>query len=190
MPLSKQVGWSLCLAIHNCILHTLNSAKPSGCYKYRLSNLHIHHWLCRKSPGSIRRSIIRIPQPTNHLIVIICTPYMTPEPNEGQDRQKDHIYPLPGCIYPLPLAHTIVLDCFDRGPLGTLPKVTHYHSHHYTQFSQLKRLPQQVNITLDLAGHPPHHNSFSICSTHSYTMPIVSLHSYSFIYLVVTCINK
>ena len=55
------------------------------CYKYRLSNLHIHHWLCRKSPGSIRRSIIRIPQPTYHPIVIICTPCMIPEPNERQD---------------------------------------------------------------------------------------------------------
>ena len=50
------------------------------CYKYQLSHLHIHRRLCRKSPRSIRRSILRIQQPTNHPIVIICTPCIIPEP--------------------------------------------------------------------------------------------------------------
>ena len=42
--------------------------KRSGgpCYKYRLSHLHIHHRLCRKSPGIICRDILHIPQPVNH----------------------------------------------------------------------------------------------------------------------------
>ena len=92
-------------------------------YKYWLSHLHIHCRLHRKSPRSIHRGILRIPQPTNHPIVTICTPCTIPEPNEQQDRQID-------CIYPLPLAQTIVLDCFDQGPLGTLPKVTYNYSLH------------------------------------------------------------
>ena len=160
------------------------------CYKYQLSNLHIHHRLCRKSPRSICRSIICIPQPTNHPIVIICTPCTIPEPNKGQDRQLDHIYPPLGRIYPLPLAHTIVLDHFDRVRMESLPNVTSSHSNESTQFPQLKHLPQQVNVTLDLASRTLDHNSFSICSTHTYTIPVVSSHSYASIYFVVTCINK
>ena len=104
------------------------------CYKYRLSNLHIHHRLCRKSPRSICRGMLHITQPVNHPTEAICTPCTIPELIEGQDRQIDHIYPLPERIYPLPLAHMIVLDRFTRGPLGTLPKVTYYYSHDYTQF--------------------------------------------------------
>ena len=176
----RPMGWEENIFLANQPLYVhipgckgiLDSYLCIRCYKYRLSNLHIHHRLCRKSPGSIRRSIIRIPQPTNHPIVIICTPCTIPEPNEGQDRQID-------CIYPLPLAQTIVLDCFDQGPLGTLPKVTHYYSRDYTLFPQPIYLPQRVNVTLDLAGHPPDHNNFSIRSTHSYTMPVVRSHSYT-----------
>ena len=112
------------------------------CYKYWLSHLHIHHRLCRKSPRSIRRGILCIPQPTNHSIVTICTPYTIPEPNEGQDQQIDHIYPLPGRIYPLPVAHMIILNRFIRGPLGPLPKVTYHYSRDYMQFPQPKHLPQ------------------------------------------------
>ena len=162
----------------------------NSCYNYQLSNLHIHHRLCRKSPRSICRSIIRIPQPTNYPIVIICTPCTIPEPNEGQDRQLDHIYPPLGHIYPLPLAHTIILDHFNQVPMESLPNVTSSHSNDSMQFPRPKHLPQWVNITLDLAGHPLDHNSFSIRSTHSYTMHVVSSHSYSSIYIVVTRINK
>ena len=181
---------NLCMPASEALLSIFITTQGTGCYKYWLSNLHIHHRLCRKSLGSIRRSIIRIPQPTNHPIVIICTPCTIPEPNEGQDRQIDRIYPLPGHIYPLPLAHMIRLDRFDQGPLETLPKVTHHYIHDYTQFPQPKRLPQWVNVTLDLAGRPPDHNSSSIHSTHFYTMPVVSSHSYTLIYFVVTCINR
>ena len=110
--------------------------------------------------------------------------------HKGQAWQLDCIYPLPGYIYPLPLAHTIVLNHFNWVPMELLPNITSSHSNDSTQFPQPKRLPQRVSITLDLAGHPPDHNSFSICSTHSYTIPVVSSHSYSFIHLVVTCINK
>ena len=164
---------------------------PNGyCYKYWLSNLHIYHRSCRKSPGSICRGTLHITQPVNHPTEAICTPCMIPEPIEGQDQQIDRIYPLLGHIYPFPLAHTIVLDHFDQGPLGTLPKVTHYYSRDCMQFPQPKRLPQRVNVTLDLAGRPPDHNRFSIRSTHSYTMPVVSSHFYTLIYLVVTCINR
>ena len=144
----RPMGWEENIFLANQPLYVhipgckgiLDSYLCIRCYKYRLSNLHIHHRLCRKSPGSIRRSIISIPQPTNHPIVIICTPCTIPEPNEGQDRQIDRIYPLPGRIYPLPLAHTIVLDRFDQGPLGTLPKVTYHYSCDYMQFPQLKCL--------------------------------------------------
>ena len=160
------------------------------CYKYRLSNPHIHHQLYRKSPGYIRRGILRISQPTNHPIVIICTPCTTPEPNEGQDRQTDRIYPLPGRIHPLPLAHTIVLNRFHQGPMESLPNIISSHSNDYMQFPRPKRHPTPVNITLDLAGRPPDHNKFSIRSTHSCTMPVVSSHPYSSIYFVVTPINK
>ena len=160
------------------------------CYKYQLSHLHIHHRLCRKSPRTILRGILRIPQPVNHPTEVICTPCTISEPIEGQDRQLDQIYPLPGRIYPLPLAHTIILDHFDWVPMESPSNITSSHSNDSTQFPQPKHLPQQVNITLDLAGHPPDHNSFSICSTHSYTMPVVGSHSYTLIYLVVTCINR
>ena len=129
-------------------------------------------------------------QPVNHPTVTICTPCTIPEPIEEQDQQIDRIYPLPGRIYPLPLAHTIVLDRFHRGPMESLPNVISSHSNDYTQSPRPKRLPQRVNITLDLAGRPPDHNRFSIRSTHSYTMPVVSSHFYTLIYLVVTCINR
>ena len=56
--------------------------------------------------------------------------------------------------------------------------------------SPTEHFPQWVNVTLDLASCPPDHNKFSIRSTHSYTMPVVSSHSYTLIYLVVTCINR
>ena len=134
--------------------------------------------------------MLRTTQPVNHPTEALCTPCTIPEPIEEQDQQIDRIYPLTGRIYPLTLTHTIILDHFDRGPLETLSKVTHHHSCDYTQFPRPKRLPQRVNITLDLAGHPPDHNNFSIRSTHSYTMPVVSSHSYTLIYLVVTCINR
>ena len=160
------------------------------CYKYQLSNLHIHYRICRKSPGTICRGILRIPQPVNHPTEVICTPCTIPEPIEGQDRQLDRTYPPPGHIYPLLLTHTIVLDHFDRVPMESLLNITSSHSNDSTQFPQLKHLPQWVNVTLDLAGRPPDHNSFSICSTHSYTMPVVGSHSYTLIYLVVTCINR
>ena len=113
-----------------------NGLECIGCYchKYRLSNLHIHHWLCRISPGYICRGILCIPQPTNHPTDVICTPCTNPEPIKGQDRQLDCIYTLLGCIYPLPLAHMIILNHFDRGPVGTLHKVIHYHSRDYTHF--------------------------------------------------------
>ena len=138
----------------------------NGCYKYRLSHLHIHHRLCRKSPGTICRGILHIPQPVNHPTKVICTPCMIPEPIEGQDQQLDCIYPPPGCIYPLPLAHTIVLNHFNWVPMESLPNITSSHSNHSMQFPQLKPLPQSVSVTLDPAGHPPDHNSFSI-SFHS-----------------------
>ena len=70
--------WASMLLYNICInfFHSCNFR----CYKYRLSNLHIHHRLCRKSPGSIRRGILRIPQPINHPIAIICTLCTIPEP--------------------------------------------------------------------------------------------------------------
>ena len=160
------------------------------CYKYQLSNPHIHHRLYRKSPGYIRRGILHISQPTNHPIVIICTPCTIPEPKKGQDRQTDRIYPLLGRIHPLPLAHTIVLDHFHRGPIESLSNVISSHSNDYTQSPRLKRHPTRVNITLDLAGRPPDHNKFSIRSTHSCTIPVANSHFYTLIYLVVTCINR
>ena len=129
------------------------------CYKYRLSNLHIHHRLYRKSPGYIRRGILCISQPTNHPIVIICSPCMVPEPNEGQDRQTDRIYPLPGRIHPLLLAHTIVLDRFHRGPMESLPNIISSHSNDYTQ-SPL--LGAYMHLTLDTSLI-----YFKICSNRS-----------------------
>ena len=121
------------------------------CYKYWLSHVHIHHWLCRKSPRTIRRGILCIPPPVNHPTEVICTPSMIPEPIEGQDQQLDCIYPPPGRIYPLLLAHTIILDHFDWVPMESLPNITSSHSNDSTQFPQTKHLPQRVNVTLDLA---------------------------------------
>ena len=108
---------------------------------------------------------------------------MIPEPIEGQDRQLDR-------IYPLPLAHTIVHDHFDRGPVETLQKVIYYHSRDYMNFPLPKHLPQKAGIPLDLAGRPPDHNNFSIHPTHSHTKPVVISHLHSSNYLLGTCINK
>ena len=167
-----------------------NRIRTRVIYVINISHLHIHHWLCRKSPRTICRGILRIPQPVNHPTEVICTPCTIPEPNKGQDRHTDRIYPLPGRIHPLPLAHTIVHDRFHREPMESLPNVTSSHSNDSTQCPRPKHLPQQVSVTLDLASYPLDHNSLSIHSTHPYTMPVVSSHSYSLIYFIVTCINK
>ena len=123
------ITWSSCIRVQIRVSRVPDwNNKSTLCYKYRLSNLHIHHRLCRKSPGSIRRVMLRTTQPVHHPTETICTPCTIPEPIEEQEQQIDRIYPLPGRIYPLLLAHTIVLDRFHRGPMESLPNVISFIS--------------------------------------------------------------